>query len=306
MMKKNLSALLKTLYITLGLHALLTVAISFLTRTVHREWGQALLFLAVTLISVGAVCIFATVPANTQGLLWRCFGLASVLGAVLSAISMAFYRRSLSLRWPGEGNLAWLLFWLLILTAWIVGVLAVTVFRSCRVARESLESNRQVRHMRRGYRMEVSLAFKGQMRLYAAVKGFLWVVWYHTLTALLLFLLLGIGVGNTMISYVSFPVLWCLMAALCGAIDYPCRGAFALSAAVSNLLFFVLSSYFCMVIHIDPHKYRPILHLDSILTEPFENPEQMLAIAIFFSVWIAMAVFAAGHRRKDTEQIDHS
>jgi hypothetical protein len=206
-MKKNLSALLKVLYVTVGLHTVLTVTIDVLSRSVREEFGQAMLFLVVTLLLISAVCLFAIIPARTQGQLWGCFGLASILGTVLSLFSMAFYRRSLSLRWPGEGNLAWLLFLILILTTWVVGVLAVTVLRSVRIGQEGRESNRQVQHMRQGYRMEFPPLSKGREWLYAAVKGFVWVVWYHMLTGLLLFLLMSAGIENTIISYVSFPVL---------------------------------------------------------------------------------------------------
>ncbi len=297
-MKKNLFALLRALFITLGLHILLTVTVLFLSHTVHRELGQAMLFLAVTLLLVLGICLFAAIPTDKRGILWGCFGIAYGSGTVLSVVSVIFYGGELSGRWPGSGNMAWLLFLLLILTAWSLGVLAVTVFRSARIGREIRENNRRVERMRKGFRKEFPPLSKGRAGLYAAVKGFLWVVWYHTLTGLLLFALMAVGAENTMISYISFPVLWCLLSALYGGLDSPCRGVFALSATVSNLAFFVLSSYFCMLIHTEPHQYRIILHLDSVLTDPFASPEQMLAIAIFFAVWIAMIVFAVGHRKK--------
>ena len=303
-MKKNLFALLKALFITMGLHIFLTVAIELLARTVHKELGQAALFLTVTLFLVTAICLFAAIPTDKRGILWGCFGIGISFGLVLSIVSMIFYSRTLREFWPGEGNLAWLLFLLLILTSWSVGVFWVTVFRSNRIGRESRESNRQVKRMRKGFRREFPPVSKGRARVYAIVKGFLWVTWYHTLTGLLLFLLMGAGIENTMVSYVSFPVLWCLMAALYGGLDRPCRGDFALSAALSNLVFFVLSSYFCMLVYTEPHQYRFILHLDGVLTSPFDNPEQLLAIAIFFSVWIAMAVFAVGHRKRKTAETE--
>ena len=300
-MKKNVSALLKSLFITLGLHGLLTVTITIFSRVVQREPGQAILFLAVTLLLLWAVCLFATIRTDQQRILWGCYAIALGGGVILSLVSMLFYGKSLSLRWPGEGNMASQLFLLIILLTWGIGVTAATVIRAGLIGKESRESNRQVLRMRKGYRLEYPPVSKGKARLYAAVKGLLWVVWYHTLTGLLLFLLFAAGIEETMVAYISFPVLWCLMALLYGKPDSPHRGTFALSAALSNLLFFGLSCYFCMVIHTDPHKFRAVLHLDSVLTTPFDNPEQMLAIGIFFSIWVSMVVFAVGYRKRREE-----
>lgn len=303
-MKKNLFALLKALFITMGLHILLTVAIDLLSNTVREELGQAVLFLTVTLLLTVAVCLFAAIPTHKQGILWGCFGIAYGFGLVMSVVAVIFYGGTLSDRWPGAGNMAWILFLLINLAVWSICVPAVTVFRSARLGREARENNRQIKRMRLGFRRDFPPMSKGRARVYAAMKGFLWMLWYHTLTGLLLFLLMAAGIENTMVSYVSFPVLWCLMAALYGGLDRPCRGDFALSAALSNLVFFVLSSYFCMLVYTEPHQYRFILHLDSVLTSPFDNPEQMLAIAIFFSAWIAMAVFAVGHRKRKTAETE--
>ena len=296
-MKKKLFALLKALFITLGLYVLLTVAIDHMSNTVHEKIGQALLFMTVTLLLVLAVCLFAAIPTNSRGILWGCFGIAYGFGTVLSVVSVILYGGKLSARWPGAGNMAWLLFLLISLATWTVAV--ITICRSARIGREVRENNRQIKRMRKGFSKEYPSVSKGRAGFYAAVKGFLWVMWFHTLTGLLLFGLMALDAENTILSYVSFPILWCLMAALYGGLDRPCRGVFALFAALSNLLFFAASSYFCMLVHTEPHKYRVILHLDSILTEPFDNPEQLLAIAIFLSVWIAMIVFAVGHRRRN-------
>lgn len=297
-MKKNLFALLKALCYTIGLHALLTITISFFARTVHRDLGQASLFLAVTLLLVLGICLFAAIPTDKRGVLWGCFGIAYGVGLIATGVSLIFYGGTITSHWPSDGNMAWLLFLLLIVSAWSVGVLAVTVFRSARIGKSIREENRQVKYMRKGYRKEFPPVSKVRSVLYAVAKGILWIIWFHTATGLLLFLLVGAGIEDTILAYVSFPVLWCLMAALYGGLDFPCRWVFALSAGVSNLVFFSVSTYFCMLLSTDPHKYRAVLHLDSLLTEPFDNPEQLIAIGIFFSIWIAMAVFAVGHRRR--------
>ncbi|MBR5123621.1 MAG: hypothetical protein IKU90_00695 [Clostridia bacterium] len=297
-MKKNLFALLKALCYTIGLHALLTVTISFLARTVHRDPGQACLFLAVTLLLVLGICLFAAIPTDKRGVLWGCFGIAYGVGLIAAGLSLLFYGGTISAAWPSKDNMAWLLFLILILSAWCIGVLAVTVVRSARIGRRARESDRQLTYARKGYRKEFPPVSKVRSVLYAVSKGLLWVIWFHTATGLLLFLLVGTGLEDTILAYVSFPVLWCLMAAMYGWLDSPCRWVFALSAGVSNLVFFSMSTYFCMLLSTDPHKYRAVLHLDSLLTEPFDNPEQLIAIGIFFSIWIAMAVFAVGHRRR--------
>ena len=297
-MKKNLFALLKALCYTIGLHALLTITISFLARTVHRDLGQASLFLAVTLLLVLGICLFAAIPTDKRGVLWGCFGIAYGVGLIATGVSLIFYGGTITSHWPSDGNMAWLLFLILILSAWCIGVLAVTVVRSARIGRRARESDRQLSYARKGYRKEFPPVSKARSVLYAVSKGLLWVIWFHTATGLLLFLLVGAGIEDTILAYVSFPVLWCLMAAMYGWLDSPCRWVFALSAGVSNLVFFSVSTYFCMLLNTDPHKYRAVLHLDSLLTEPFDNPEQLIAIGIFFSIWIATAVFAVGHRKR--------
>ena len=109
-MKKNLFALLKALCYTIGLHALLTVTISFLARTVQREPGQACLFLAVTLLLVLGICLFAAIPTDKRGVLWGCFGIAYGVGLLAAGVSLLFYGSTITAAWPGQGNLAWLLF----------------------------------------------------------------------------------------------------------------------------------------------------------------------------------------------------
>ena len=297
-MKKNLFALLKALCYTIGLHALLTVTISFLARTVQRELGQACLFLAVTLLLVLGICLFAAIPTDKRGVLWGCFGIAYGVGLIAAGVSLLFYGSTITAAWPGQGNLAWLLFLILILSAWCVGVLAVTVVRSARIGRQARESDRQLTYARKGYRKEFPPVSKVRLVLYAVSKGILWVVWFHTATGLLLLLLEVAGIEGTILAYTAFPVLWCLMAALYGRLDSPCPWVFALSAGVSNLVSFGVSTYFCMLLGTRPHKYRAVLYLDSLLTEPFENPEQLIAIGIFFSIWISIAVFAVGHRKR--------
>ena len=89
-----------------------------------------------------------------------------------------------------------------------------------------------------------------------------------------------------------------IMAAAYGLRDRENRVAYGLTVAISNVILFILPTYFLMLENTPTHKLRFILHLDSVLTAPLSNPEQMLAIGIFLTVWVAMIVFGAGNKRK--------
>ena len=123
-------------------------------------------------------------------------------------------------------------------------------------------------------------------------------MWIHLLTFLFIAWFMNEGLEDTVLSYVSFPVLWSLMAALYGLRDREHRVAYTLSAALTNVLLFLLPTTLLTVAGTPVHKYRFVLHLDSVLTNPLDNPEQMLVIGVFLTVWVAMIVFGVGHRRE--------
>lgn len=299
-MKRNAFAILKSLGLTVGLNALLLGVMLFFSHMVHRESGQALLFFTVTLLLVIGVCLFAAIPTDKRGILWGCFGVSLPLHLVLSVISVLVYGNRLSESWPGSQNLAWLLFLLMVLTAWVVSVFTVTAVRSNRIGRVVREDKRQVKRARKGYRKEYPPMSPARARTLAVFRGFLWVLWLHLSTGLVFWLLEEAGASDTMLSYIAFPVLWCLFAAAYGLHDRENRLAYALTAAITNIALFTLSTLFLTVYNTPPIKFRYVLHLDSILTEPFSNPEQLLSLSIFLLVWVAMLIFGIAHRKRKT------
>ena len=62
-MKKNRS-ILKALLLTAGLNLLLLGDLYLFSHLVHKESGQALLFLSVTLILTTGICLFALIPVS--------------------------------------------------------------------------------------------------------------------------------------------------------------------------------------------------------------------------------------------------
>jgi hypothetical protein len=297
---KHFLSILKSLGITAGLDLLMTGSLYLFSHMVHRESGQALLFLTVTLLLTTGLCLFATIRVQAKGILWACMGVSFPTHLILSIVMTLTAGTALSDAWPGGtgNNLAQLLILLLSLAVWFVGIFTVTATRSRRMAKAAREEKRQVKRAKKGYQKEWQTLSPARARLVAVLRGALWVIWLHLLTTLLYEGLTEAGLEDTMLSYIAFPVLWSLMAARYVLYDRDRRGAYALSAAVTNLVFFLLPTILLTVAGTPVHKYRFILHLDSVLTKPLHNPEQMLVVGVFLTVWVAMAVFGAGNKRK--------
>ena len=296
-MKRNLFALLKSLGITVGLDLLFMGIFLLFSHMVHKESGQALLFLCVTLLLAVGVCLFATISTDRRGILWASLGISVTTHLILTIVVALVGGTRLSEAWPGYNNLAWLLMALLSLVVWDISVFTVTVVRSNRLGRAAREEKRQVKRAKKGYQKEWQTVSPARARLLAILRGLALMLWLHLATGLLYTLLTNAGAADTMLSYIAFPTLWCILAAY-GLCDRENRVAYGLTVAVSNVILFILPTYFLMLENTPTHKFRFVLHLDSVLTAPLSNPEQMLAIGIFLTVWVAMIVFGAGSKRK--------
>ena len=297
-MKRNLFALLKSLGITVGLDLLFMGIFLLFSHMVHKESGQALLFLCVTLLLAVGVCLFATIRTDRRGILWASLGISVTTHLILTIVVALVGGTKLSEAWPGYNNLAWLLMALLSLVVWDISVFTVTVVRSNRLGRAAREEKRQVKRAKKGYQKEWQTVSPSRARLLAILRGLALMLWLHLATGLLYTLLTNAGAADTMLSYIAFPTLWCILAAAYGLSDRENRVAYGLTVAISNVILFILPTYFLMLENTPTHKFRFVLHLDSVLTAPLSNPEQMLAIGMFLTVWVAMIVFGAGSKRK--------
>lgn len=290
--------MLKSLCITVGLNLLLTGVYLLFSHMVHKEIGQALLFLVTALLLCVGVCLFAAIQTDRRGILWASMGISTVTHLILTVVVAIIGGSKLSDAWPGYNNLAWLLLALLSLTVWDISVFTVTVIRSYRLGAAAREAKHQVKRARRGYSLALQPLTPSRARTLAILRGLALVMWLHLATGLLYTLLTNAGAADTMLSYIAFPTLWCILAAAYGLSDREHPIAYGLTVAVSNVILFILPTYFLMLENTPTHKLRFILHLDSVLTTPLSNPEQMLAIGIFLTVWVAMIVFGAGNKRK--------
>ena len=291
--------MLKSLCITVGLNFLLTGVYLLFSHMVHKEIGQALLFLVTALLLCVGVCLFTAIQTDRRGILWASMGISTVTHLILTVVVAIIGGSKLSDAWPGYNNLAWLLLALLSLTVWDISVFTVTVIRSYRLGAAAREAKHQVKRARRGYSLELQPLTPSRARTLAILRGLALVMWLHLATGLLFALLVNWDLADTMLSYIAFPTLWCILAAAYGLSDREHPIAYGLTVAVSNVILFILPTYFLMLENTPTHKLRFILHLDSVLTTPLSNPEQMLAIGIFLTVWVAMIVFGAGHRRRE-------
>ena len=290
--------MLKSLCITVGLNLLLTGVYLLFSHMVHKESGQALLFLVTSLLLCVGVCLFATIKTDRRGILWASMGISTVTHLILTVVVAIIGGSKLSEAWPGYNNLAWLLLALLSLTVWYISVFTVTAVRSYRMGKAAREAKRQVKRAKKGYSKEWQTLTPSRARALAILRGLALVLWLHLATGLLFALLVNWDLAETMLSYIAFPTLWCILAAAYGLRDRENRVAYGLTVAISNVILFILPTYFLMLENTPTHKFRFVLHLDSVLTAPLSNPEQMLAIGIFLTVWVAMIVFGAGNKRK--------
>lgn len=295
---KKFFSILKSLGITAGMNLLLLGILLLFSRMVHREIGQALLFLSVTLLLTLGVCLFATIPAVGRGILWGCMGISLGLHLILSIVVGFTGGTALTEHWPGRNNMAGLLFMVISLSVWFISVFVITVSRSRRRGRALRAEKRNVKYASKGYTKEWQTLSPARSRFLAILRGFLAVLWSYTLTGVIFELCRDFNWADTMLGYVAFPLLWCLMAASYGKHDREHRVAYALSANVTNLLLFLLSTWLLTLANTPSIRYRFVLQLDSVLTSPFENPEQLLAIGIFLTGLIAAVVFGVGHRTK--------
>jgi FtsH-binding integral membrane protein len=298
-MKNKLFALLRALGITVGLNTLLLCGALLFSRMVHRESGQALLFLFVTLLLTAGVCLFAVIPAENRSTLWACMGVSLAVHLILSVAVAILGGVPMSERWPGRNNLAGLLVLLMSLVPWSVAVFTVTATRAGRLGKALREEKRQIRRAKKGYRKEWQTLSPARAVTLSVLQGLLSVLWLHILTGLVSFLLDSWGISNTMLSYVAFPTLWCLAAAAYGHRDRIRPTAYTLSAAASNLLLFILPTLL-LSLRDTPRFYSARLryYLLNLWENPFSHPDQMLAIGIFLTVWIAMLIFGVNRRSK--------
>ena len=297
-MKKQIFTVLKALGITAGLNLLLLLCETLLAPAVKTEIGQASLLLLAALGPVVGTCLYAVLPVRKRSTLWVCFGLSLVTHLVLTAAVVLIGGSHLSDLWPGRGNLAWLLFALIHLTAWCIALLTVTLRRTVLMGSARREETRRVKQAKKGYRREWETLSPGRSRVLGSLRGFLWVVRFYLLTGLLLWILDGfLGMEQTMLAYIAFPSLWCVLAALYSPSRGESRPAYTLTAAVSHLFFFLLSSYLLMLGNTPDHPYRFVLHLDSVLTKPFRNYEQLLAVALLLGGLAVIIIFSIGNRR---------
>ena len=296
-MKHYFFPALKALCFTLGLDGALLGYILVLSLLVGEPFFQAVLFFCVAICPVIAICLYANIHAEKRRTLWLCFGVTLPVHVVLSTLSMALYGLPLSLLWPGSSDLAPLLLLLMVVVAWAVATLTVTLFRVYHIGHRVREEKKQRKREAKGYRMEYAPVSGGRARFGAVCKGILWAAWLHLSTGLLLILLQKAGIADTMLAYIAFPTLWCLLAAAYGLIHNKNRVACGVSAAVSHLVLCVSSLIVQAYLYPARFEFLSVGHsTEHFLERPFNYPERLLTLTLFFVGGIAIVVFSIGHR----------
>lgn len=299
-MKKN-HPILKTLGITAGLNLVITGDLYLFSHLIRNQTGQALMFLSVTLLLVAGACLFARVPVSGRGSLWGCMGISMGLHLPLSITSALTGGKALSEQWPGGmgNNLAALLILLMSLSVWSIGIFGVTAARSRCIAAPLREERRNRKRITKGYVKEWQSLPPARLRLASVLRGFLRVLWTHLLTGLLFTILVELDLAETILGYVAFPVLWCLMIP---ALLPPKRLSGSLcviSAAVSHMGLFALATLL-LSIRSYPNviKNRGRIYTELILNRPLDNPEQLLALGILTTGIMTLLILYIGKRKR--------
>lgn len=299
-MKKNYS-ILKALGITAGLNLLMSADLYLFSHFVHKQSGQALLFLSVILLLTAGVSLFALIPTSGRKLLWGCMGVSMGLHLPLSITSALTGGKTLSEQWPGGmgNNLAALLILLMSLSVWSIGIFGVTAARSRCIAAPLREERRNRKRITKGYVKEWQSLPPARLRLASILRGFLRVLWTHLLTGLLFTILVELDLAETILGYVAFPVLWCLMIP---AILPPKRLSGSLcviSAAVSHMGLFALATLL-LSIRSYPNvvRNRGRIYTELILNRPLDNPEQLLALGILTTGIMTLLILYIGKRKR--------
>jgi hypothetical protein len=239
----------------------------------------------------------ATIRAEKRRSLWLALLVALPIHPAIALGGVAVYGRKLAIAWPGDQDLSRVLFYIMILLSWMIPVLVVTIVRSARLGSAYREEKRRVALAAEGFFMETAKISKARARFIAYIRGAVWVFSFHLVSGLLLELLRFLGISNSMIAYVTFPMFLCLMGAAYGLLDRPNRGMFAISVAINHILFCGFVMLFLLPGNITQNIYFALKYLDKVVTHPYDNIEQILVIVPFLSVWFIMIIFAIGHRK---------
>ncbi len=303
-MKTYLHSLLKSLGLTAGLDAALLLLLYTACPVTVLKIGQAGLMGGVILLLLIASCLYALISVHRRRELLFCLAVSFLLHVIASVASVLVYGNRLSYFWPGHSDMAWLLFFVLIVTVWCLTVSVITIIRYIRMSATRREETKHIQHASLGLRMETDPVTPARARLIATLKGFTWTIGFYILTGFLLEMLKEMSIAETILSYVAFPCLWCLMGIVYGYVDRPNRVAFTLSVTVTHILLCAATMVFLLPSNVTKHVGYALLYLDSILMDPFNHPEQLLLVAEFLSVWVIALIYGIGHRRKKyTESI---
>ena len=296
-MKTYFFPILKSILITALLNAAIIAFMFVFSPNVQVNLGQIITLGGVTRCSIMGVCMFANIRAEKRRSLWLALLVSLPIHPAIALGGVAVYGRKLAIAWPGDNDLSRVLFYILILVSWMLPILVITIVRSARLGAAYREEKRRIALAAEGLCMETAKISKARARLIAYIRGAVWVFSFHLVSGLLLEILQRLGISTSMIAYITFPAALCLMAAAYGLFDRPNRGMFAISVAINHLLFCGMVMVFLLPSNITQNIYYALKYLDIVLTEPYQNIEQILIVVPFLSVWFIMIIFAIGHRK---------
>ncbi len=298
-MKIFRSPLWKALGLTVALSLALTLFLYTAAPLAEAPIGQAILFLGVALLQVTATCLYARIPFEKRRSLWLSAAVALPVHLILSIASVLVYADRLTSNWPGSDYfLTWLLFLLLSLSVWCISVCTVTLLRHLRLSAHGREERRRIQKASSGLRPVISAVSPARARLIAVLKGASWTLGLYVLTGLLLELLTALSIADTVLSFVAFPSLWCILAVVYGLTCQPNRGFFTLSVSLTHILLCAVIMVFLIPSNVSVHPGYALLYLDSVLTSPMDHPEPLLLIAEFLLVWAIVIAHSVRRPKK--------
>ena len=285
-MKFFKSSMGKALGIAVGFNASVFLLLRFGAPLAALLIGQLALISGTISLLLAAVCLYASLEFRRVRSPWLCLLAFLPAQLLLAFIAFVYYQDRLSLCWPGADRSALMLL-IMTLLPWVLLLLPITITQAVRAGEPKRKERKKAK---KGYTIEPDPVSPARGRFLDVMRGILWVLWFHTLTGLILEIVRASTSTGTIAAYVVFPCLWCLLAVVY-AFTKPYRpAAFTLSVSLTHLICSVLFAVFMLPAYVLQSKTKTATYFKLFLTNPYEKIHELMLVTLFVALWIVILI----------------